>query len=505
MPARRPGLSKSKLVSYRQCPKRLFLEVHGAEYGINMEEAQLDPMRARHGADVGNVARALYGPGTLIGEAGGSLAECLQETQAALANAKPPLFEATVQHDGLLIKADVLTRSRGVATLVEVKSSTLNTYEKFEVKRDTLRFDAAVQAWALERSGVQLRSIKLAMVDSRYMYVKEGDYSGLLREVDVTVGARAMEDEVIDAIAGARKTLTGKLPNVEMGPQCNSPYECPFQDFCAGPDQPEFPAHRLLTLRNRKNREVVEHLDQNGWTDLRQVPKKLLSHALDVRIWTAVKTGKPQLEPAAREWARDLTFPRYYIDFETIQFAVPIWPGTRPYDQLPFQWSCHIEHADGRLEHAEFLDDGGKLPLRTFAESLLEVLGRGKGPVVVYNQAFEARCLSELATRFQDLAPRIDKILARMVDLLPVMRDHYYHRDMQGSWSIKDVLSTIDPEMGYERLSGVQEGNAAQFAFLQLIDPATRNEDRTRLRNELLTYCQHDTLAMVRIMEYLTA
>lgn len=505
MPTRRRGLSKSKLMSFRQCPKRLYLEVHGESLGLDMSDRGIDELLARNGEDVGNLARQLYGPGRLIGTAETPLEQCLADTQTALGTTKVPLFEATVEHDGLLVRADILTRSRGKARLVEVKSSTLNSYNKSEVKQSTLHFDAAIQAWTLQRAGVELKSVELAMVDSGYVYPGDGKYDGLLTTIDVTDEVEWLEDQVTDTIELARRTLAGKLPAIDMGAHCNSPYECPFQDHCAGPNQPEYPAHRLLTLRNRKNRDVIELVDENQWTDLRQVPNKLLTHERDLRIWNAVKSGEPQLEQDARDWAKSLPYPRYYIDFETIQFAVPIWPGTRPYEQLPFQWSCHIEHEDGRLEHAEFLGDTGEAPLREFAETLLKALGRGKGPVIVYNQGFEMRCLRELAARFNDLAPRIEKVLKRVVDLLPIMQNHYYHRDMHGSWSIKAVLPTIAPEMSYDLLEGVSEGGGAQIAFLKLIDPATSDTDQHRLRNQLITYCKHDTLAMVRIVEYLTA
>ncbi len=504
MPARRRGLSKSKLMSYRQCPKRLYLEVHGESQGLDMSNRDIDEMLARNGEDVGNVARILYGPGQLIGSAKTPLEQCLSDTQTALSSTKAPLFEATVEHDGVLIRADVLTRSRGKSAVVEVKSSTRNSYEKSEVKRETLQFDAAIQAWALERAGMPLRSVKLAMVNSQFVYPGDGNYEGLLHEEDVTEQVRHLEAAVTDIVQEARKTLNGKLPSVEMGPQCTSPYDCPFQDVCARPNQPAYPAHRLLTLRNRNNASLIASVEKNGWTELSEVPKKLLSHELDLRIWNAVKTGKPQLAPHARDWAKDLPFPRYYIDFETIQFAVPVWTGTRPYEQLPFQWSCHVEYEDGTLEHAEFVGDDGQLPLRAFAESLLRTLGRGTGPIVVYNQGFEVGRLRELAARFPDLAPRIKKVLSRIVDLLPVMRAHYYHRDMHGSWSIKAVLPTIAPDMDYDELDDVSEGAGAQIAYLKILDPSTPSKERQRLREALLRYCCHDTLAMLRIVQYLT-
>lgn len=504
MPIRPAGLSKSKLLSYRQCPKRLYLEVHGASLGLESSAGALDPMLAKHGDDIGRIARSLYGPGEMIGEPGASLADCLDQTREVLAGKTATLFEATLDHEGVLVRADVLKRSRGRVELIEVKSSTIKGYERNAVKQDILHFDCAVQRWTLEKSGIAPRKVKLAMVDSAFVYGGDGSYDGLLREIDVTSKVSEMATSVVSSVRHARSTLAGELPVIPPGKHCTVPYVCPFQDFCAGGEErSEYPAQRLLTLRNRRNKEVMEEVERNGWTDLREVPRKILSDDRDLRIWDAVKTGKPQLRREARTWASGLPYPRYYIDFETIQFAVPIWAQTRPYEQLPFQWSCHTERADGSLEHKAFLAEGKGAPMRAFAESLIKAVGKSKAPVMVYSAAMEVSRLKDLAIRFPDLRLALQAIITRIVDILPVMRDHYYHRDMDGSWSIKAVLPTIAPELTYHTLGAVQDGSAAQWAYLRLLDDATPVVELQRIRKDLLAYCQHDTLAMVKLVQYL--
>lgn len=502
MTVRPAGLSKSKLQSFRQCPKRLYLEVHGSRLGVPMPEHVIDPVRAKHGEDVGQLARRLYGPGEMIGDATTHLSECLSLTQATLAKKTSTVFEATFNHDGVLIRADVLKPVSGGVDVVEVKSSTLNTYEKSAAKQETLTFDCAIQHHTLDQAGLKPKSFRLAMVNSEFVYKGEENYEGLLAEVDVSGPAAALAPEAQKTILDARRTLAGEVPAVAVGHHCTTPYECPFQAHCA-PAGSEYPSRRLLTLRNRRNAALIAEVEEHGWEDLRQVPRDRLSDPRDVRIWSAVNTGKPQLDREAVNWAKALPYPRYYIDFETIQFAVPIWIGTRPYEQIPFQWSCHIEHADGRLEHAEFLADGTDLPLRAFAETLLKILGTSNAPVLVYNAAMEATCLKRLAARFTDLGAPIEKVLERIQDLLPVMRDHYYHREMDGSWSIKAVLPTIAPELSYAALGEVQDGGGAQWAFLQLLDPSQPRERQLAFREGLLRYCAHDTLAMVKVAQFL--
>ncbi|MGQ0621383.1 MAG: DUF2779 domain-containing protein [Panacagrimonas sp.] len=504
MPPRSAGLSKSKLVSFRQCPKKLYLQVHGAKFGLDPAAGELDPLLARNGEDVGQLARALYGPGELIGANGAPLAACLAQTQQVLAGKARAFFEATLDHDGVLVKADVLRRTRAGLEAIEVKSSTFSTYGKNEVKREFLHFDCAVQQHTLTEAGLKPTKFKLAVVDSEFVYRGKENYEGLLKEIDVSKAAAEMATEVKTAIKAARKVLAGDLPEIGMGAQCNKPHDCAFQDFC-GKGGPKYPAHRLLTLRNRKNKSVIEALDEKGIEDMRKVPVTLLSDPRDLRIWRAVKTGKAQLDDAAREWAGAFPYPRYYIDFETIGLAVPTWIGTRPYEHVPFQWSCHVERRPGKLEHSGFLSDGVDPPMRAFADGLLKAVGTSSAPIFVYQASFEATRLRALAQRFRALTKPIEKVIARIQDILPVMRDHYYHRDMDGSWSIKDVLPTIAPDLSYDTLDEVQDGGSAQVAYLKLLDPKLPAAERARTRENLLRYCERDTLAMVKIMQFLSA
>jgi hypothetical protein len=186
-----------------------------------------------------------------------------------------------------------------------------------------------------------------------------------------------------------------------------------------------------------------------------------------------------------------------------MQFAVPIWSGTRPYEQLPFQWSCTIEHADGTLDHREFLDTSGDAPMRACLQALVESIG-GDGPVFSYT-GFEGCVLREGRARYPDLAAALDAIAARLVDLHPIARSHYYHPAQNGSWSIKRVLPTIAPDLDYANLDEVADGTSAQLAYLQMIDPTTDAERRRRLADALRVYCRRDTEGMVRIAQHLTA
>jgi hypothetical protein len=188
------------------------------------------------------------------------------------------------------------------------------------------------------------------------------------------------------------------------------------------------------------------------------------------------------------------------LDFETLAPAVPIFAGTRPFEALPFQWSCHVEKSPGAIEHTEFLDLGAEPPMRRLAESLLTTLGT-TGPILAYTP-YERRVLRELAARYADLAAPLAAVAERIVDLHPPTRQHYYHPAMQGSWSIKAVLPTVAPDLSYASLGDVQDGLAAQTAYVEAIAPATSDTRRAALRKALLDYCRQDTLALVRLVEF---
>jgi len=248
------------------------------------------------------------------------------------------------------------------------------------------------------------------------------------------------------------------------------------------------------------SKENLFELMHSGYGDLRDVPEDRLTTDTQRLIWRQSRAEQTHVGEELRQLARALPFPRYYLDFETMGPAVPIFAGTRPFEALPFQWSCHIETKRGAVEHAEFLDLGAAPPMRALAERLLAVLGT-TGPIVVYTQ-FERRVISELAARYPDLAARLHAAAERIVDLHPATRTHYYHPAMLGSWSIKAVLPTVAPDLRYDTLGDVRDGLGAQTAYFEAIDPKTPPARRSALEAALRAYCRQDTLALVRLVEF---
>ncbi|MDE2466416.1 MAG: DUF2779 domain-containing protein, partial [Alphaproteobacteria bacterium] len=212
--------------------------------------------------------------------------------------------------------------------------------------------------------------------------------------------------------------------------------------------------------------------------------------------------GRSIFEVAETAILRGLGYPRAYLDFETISTPVPECVGTHPYEQLPFQWSVHVEQSKDVVNHYECLQLEAFGDFAAQADALIRAIP-AVGPVIAYNAGFEAtvlKCLSRLVpTRRSEL----DSIASRLLDLLPITRNAYYHPDMRGHWSIKAVMPTICGSLAYDTLEEVAEGESAQRAFLELRSPGIVPERAAKLRNALLRYCRRDTWVMVVLLRFL--
>lgn len=487
--------SKSKLLAYRQCPKRLWLEIHHPELRADSSATQAS---FKVGHQVGEIAQKLYDPkgrGQIIDAQKEGFATAFARTTELLAFSKP-IFEAGFKAGGALAFADVMLprRKAGQRTwrMVEVKSST-------SVK-DYHRDDTAIQAFVARAAGVSLSSIVLAHIDSAWIYPGGGDYEGLLVEEDVTKEAFAREQEVKVWIAEAQ-TIAAKRkePKLCTGGQCGDPYECGFLGYCQGQEaQAEYPVQWLPRIQSQA---LKLHIQDGAVIDMCDVPDELLNDRQQ-RVKAHTLTGTTYFDgQRAAATLADHKLPAYFLDFETIQFAVPIWKGTRPYQQIPFQFSLHRLGRTGKLEQKSFLDLSGIDPSKSFAEALIAACG-DRGPVFVYNAGFETARIRELSDRFHKLKKPLLAINARVVDLLPIAQQHYYHPSQQGSWSIKKVLPAIAPELSYGDLAGVQDGGMAMEAFLEAIAKETTISRKAEIEKQLLDYCSLDTYAMVKLWQF---
>jgi len=487
-------LSKSKLLAFRQCERRLWLELNRPEDRADTQSAQA---RFDAGHRVGDIARRLYDPmnrGSLIEPLTEGFAQALHRSAALLATPRP-IFEAGFSAAGAIAFADVMlpikSGKQQAWRMIEVKSST-------SVK-DYHRDDVAIQVHVARSAGVPLTAIAVACVDTNWVYPGGGDYRGLLAEQDLTVEAFARSNEVqswIDAAQVVAKKR--KEPSLSTGAHCTSPFECGFISYCSASEpQAEYPVAWLPRVQTKA---LKAHLAQNGVLDMRDVPDDLLN-ARQLRVKAQTLKGKPFFDrKGAKSSLAPFEAPLLFLDFETVQFAVPIWAGTKPYQQLPFQFSLHQLKADGTLAHHEFLDLSGADPSATFVDALVKACG-ARGAVFVYNAAFEKSRIKELAARFPKFKVKLSSLSARVVDLLPIAEAHYYHPSQQGSWSIKKLLPAVVPSLRYDSLDGVQDGGAAMAAYFEAINSETQAARRADIRAQLLAYCGLDTYAMVKLWQ----
>lgn len=478
-------LSKSRVLAVRQCPKRLWLEANRPELRIVTPDVQ---RRFDQGHRLNDAVHGLIPEGHLIGDEV-PLGDALKLTKRHLSRSpEQPLFEATFSKNRVLVRADVFSRTDGAWRLTEVKSST-------KVKPYHLD-DCAVQTWVIREAGYPVAQTVLAHVDTSFTYRGDGDYHGLLKHVDVTEKVEALLPEVPVWVSKGLEVLAAEEPEIAVGPQCTDPFQCAFLPHCS-PPPPEYP----VSLLPNQGRIVHELLDE-GIEDIRDIPAVRLTRPLHERVRRATITGEPYVGTELSEQLRGLSYPRYYLDFETTQFVIPLWADTHPYEQLPFQWSCHVETTDGDLRQAAFLDTTGEPPMRGCAEQLLKALGQS-GPILTYSP-FERRVINDLVKRFPDLRAPLEALVERIVDLLPIVKAHYYHPTMRGSFSIKAVLPTVAPHLSYDELGDVKDGTAAQGAFEEAIFEGTAPSRRQEIERELLDYCALDTLAMVELVRFLS-
>ena len=352
-------LTKSDLQSFLQCPRKLWLE-HRRPDLIPRDDPTLY-RRAGDGRIVGDMARKQLGPDIVFPPHQDDQKTAVEKALAMLTAAPgQPAAEFPMARDGLFARADALVPKDLGYALRETKAST------FPLKGDKVTTDKpedhhvddlAIQSWVMQGAGITMAKAELNLLDSQWRYPGGEDFGGLFRQLDVTAEALARAAKVPDWIAGAQTSLADDMPRTQTGRQCKDPYPCPFGEFCRPFDDPG-PEHPIELLPDSAGKSLAKKLrETKGYTSiLEPTPEELTGKLAPLfrRIQAAHCTGKAVFEDACVEQIRSLAYPRYYFDFEGIDFPVPQWPGLRSYEAAPFQWSCHIERRPGVFEHAEF-------------------------------------------------------------------------------------------------------------------------------------------------------
>lgn len=474
-----------------QCLKRLYWQVHAPELAA-MPDAAAEAI-IQQGHEVGMLARRLFPGGVEVGN-GCGLNEAIRATRELVANREiPAIFEGVFEHQNVLVKVDILHRRRdGRWRLIEVKSTT-------DVRDHHLE-DVAIQYRVVSRSGLDVATACLGHINRDYIYRGgEIDPRRFFRIRNLTRRVQRLQPKLTFQLRSEFTILSmSKAPDIAPGRHCTDPVTCEFFDRC----NPPRPNDHIRFLP-RINVSAVEELEEMGIESINNIPDDFELTEIQRRAARCVQSGEPWYSPELRDVLNGSSYPLYFADFETVNQALPPFAGMRPYDQLPFQWSVHVQRQPGaETEHYEFLAPDANDPRREFTTSLCGMLGNS-GSIVVYS-SFESQRLSELAAWLPEHAERINAIQARLFDLLPVVREHVYHPAFAGSYSIKSVLPALVPEMTYDGML-VANGQDAGLAWESLVRGSLDCGDRERIRKALLDYCGQDTLAMVRLLEMLRA
>jgi predicted RecB family nuclease len=357
----------------------------------------------------------------------------------------------------------------------------------------------AIQHRVVSRCGLDLASSCLAHVNRNYVF--QGGSIDVRRFFKIRNLTRRIErllPKLTFQLRSALRVLVmPKAPDIPPGPHCTNPITCEFYDRC----NPPCPDDHIGYLP-RIQASAVEELVDMGVESIHDIPEDFPLNERQRRAATSVQTGKPWFSPELKDEFTGLKYPLYFMDFETLNPAIPRFSGMRPFDQLPFQWSVHVLRQPGaEPEHHEFLATDTDDPRREFITSLCSVLGKS-GSIVVYYQPFEEQRLSELAAWLPEFSGRIKKIQRRLWDLLPIVREHVYHPAFGGSYSLKAVLPALVPDMTYEGME-VADGTDAGLAWESLVRGNVDQPERDRIRKALLDYCGQDTLALVKLLEAL--
>jgi predicted RecB family nuclease len=482
-----PHLTKSKYLAGLQCPKRVWLQCRRPKLATPPDAATRALFAM--GTEVGMRAHRLFPGGVLVREGPAHHARAVRRTRDLLADAAAPaIFEAAFEHAGVRVRVDVLERLGDARVgLREVKSSTQLKAEHVE--------DLAVQRFVLEGSGLEVESAELVHVNREYVRGEgEIDWAHFFARAKCDEEVEDALVELPDRVDAMASVIAQRdPPRVEPGPHCGRPYACEFWAHCTRrrPSDWIFFLPRLRPTR-------FEDLRHSGYERIRDIPSRVGLTPLQTRVRDVVCSGRPFVSEGLGGALRELEGAAWFLDFETMNPAIPPYAGTRPFELIPFQWSLHRLDSDGQLEHREFLADGRSDPRRALAESLLDALAADEAPIAVYS-SYERTQLGALARRFADLAEPLGHIAGRLVDLLPIVRAHVYHAEFRGSFSLKAVAPALACGFGYGELGEVREGGAASAAFARIACGQTQPDEEAQLRRDLLAYCAHDTLALVEL------
>ncbi|AXH15179.1 phosphomethylpyrimidine kinase [Malaciobacter mytili LMG 24559] len=491
------NLSKSLYTKGIQCPKALWLKKYKPSVLTPPDEQAQAIFET--GNIVGDLACQLFSDGKEVPYTT-NYDEMISTTKEWMEEGISNIYEATFTYEGILIMVDILKVKDDGVSIYEVKSST-------EVK-DIYLYDVSIQYYILQNLGFSIKSASVVHINNEYVRGESLELDKLFKIVDVTSEVQKLQSNIPSILKEFETYLEDKEnePDIDIGSHCNKPYECDAKNYCwkVQRDIPEYSIFNIFNLGSKKQIELYNR----GIINIDDVPHDFDMTSIQSQAVENYKSKITYIDiENIKSFLQSLTYPIYHLDFETYQQAIPQYKGLKPFEQIPFQYSLHIEYEDGQknklLEHKEYLSEDSVDSRYELALRLCEDIPSNV-TVLAYNMSFEKGVIKRLANLFPDLSTHLLAINENIQDLMiPFQKKWYVTPSMQGSYSIKYVLPALVPEFkkAYKELDGVQNGSQAMNAFENL--SKLDDEEKQKIRTSLLEYCKLDTLAMVKVLEKL--
>lgn len=484
------SISKSSFIKGMQCEKQLYL--YKNHYNLRDKISEVQQAIFSRGTNVGILAQNLLPGGTNLTPASPSLYEkAATITSEKLKSGEKVLYEPSFVYDGLLVVVDILQREGNKWNMFEVKSSTSVS--------DTYILDAAVQYYALKNSGLEIKDVSIIFVNNQYIRKGSLEINKLFKFQSVLNEVVELQNTIKEKLKRFFTVLQSqKIPDIDIGPHCHNPYDCSFLGYCWR-KIPDYSVFDISGLSIEKKFQLYKE----GIIKIDDVPEDFeLSELQRIQV-DYHKSGKIFIDKEKlREFVNEIKYPLYFMDFETFTPAVPLYDNSRPYQHILFQFALYFQkNSTSEPEYFEFLADPKEDPRIKFIKNLIDNTRR-KGNIIVYNKNFEQTRLEEMARDFPEYEKEIADLISRLKDLMiPFQKKYFYNPRMEGSYSIKNVLPALAPDLSYSGLD-IADGNMAMLAFESLLYETNPTKIR-KIRNDLLKYCKLDSFGMIRIWQEL--
>ena len=448
----------------------------------------------KRGTNVGELAQKLF-PGGEIAALGDppDYDKALKRTAELIEKGVQVIYEAAFMFNEVLSIADIIVREKDNWNIFEVKSSTSIS--------ETYVNDAALQYYVISNLGIKVKNFSIVYINNQYVRRRELNIRELFISESVLELIKPMQDSVKENVKRFKKVLKRKeIPDIDIGEHCYNPYVCGFFNYC----RKHIPENSIFDFSGMHLTKKYE-LYREGIIRFEDIPEDYPLNKNNKLQLDVYHSGEARIDrDAIKEFLSDLSYPLYFMDFETFQPAVPLFDNSKPYQQIPFQYSVFLKtNKNSEAEHFEFLADPGEDPRIIFIERLLGITNKN-GDIIVYNKTFEITRLREIARDFPEYGDEVEKLISRIKDLMiPFQKKYYYSPEMMGSYSIKAVLPALVPELSYDKLE-INEGGLASIAY-ESLQTETDLMRIAEIKQQLLEYCKLDTLGMVKILEALEA